>query len=125
MRGILFEQSSILYFLIITVIIGGGAAWMTGRACALTWRSFRVALAYMVLLAFAIRFLHYVIPYHEADTGNLAYHATFLSLHYYIVDLAVMLIFCALGYRYTRVNQMVRQYGWLYKKSSPLSYVKK
>lgn len=122
MRGILFEQSSIVYFLIITVILGGGAAWMTGRACAQTWRNFKIALAYMVLLAVAIRFLHYVIPYYQADTGNMAYHATFLSLHYYLVDLAVLLIFCALGYRNTRVNQMVRQYGWLYKKTSPLTY---
>ncbi|UXN03683.1 DUF6867 family protein [Bartonella sp. HY406] len=125
MRGILFEQSSIVYFLIITVILGGGAAWMTGRACALTWRNISIALAYMVLLAVAIRFLHYVIPYYEADNGNITYHATFLSLHYYLVDLVVMLIFCALGYRHTRVNQMVRQYSWLYKKTSPLSYSEK
>jgi hypothetical protein len=27
-----------------------------------------------------------------------------------------------LGYRYTRTNQMTRQYHWLYEKSSPLGW---
>jgi hypothetical protein len=27
-----------------------------------------------------------------------------------------------LGYRYTRTNQMVTQYSWLYEKVSPLSW---
>lgn len=125
MRGILFEQPSFVYFLILTVLIGGGAAWMTGRACALTWKSFGVALIYMFLLAIAVRFLHYVIPYYNDDGDNMAYHGQFLSLHYYIMNFIVLCIFCGLGYRYTRVQQMVHQYKWLYRKTSIFSYSKK
>ena len=40
MQGILYEEPSIWLFLLITVIMGGWAAWMTGRAIALTWRPF-------------------------------------------------------------------------------------
>ena len=38
------------------------------------------------------------------------------TLQYYIVDTIVLLIFGTLGYRYTRTNQMVTQYHWLYEK---------
>ena len=44
------------------------------------------------------------------------------SLHYYIVDTIVLMIFGTLGYRYTRTNQMVTQYHWLYERSSLLSW---
>ncbi len=44
------------------------------------------------------------------------------SLHYYVVDTIVLLIVGTLGYRYTRANQMVTQYNWLYERSSLLSW---
>ncbi|WP_279088893.1 DUF6867 family protein [Bartonella apis] len=115
MQGILYEESSLFVFVLVTLILGGWAAWMTGRACALTWHGLKVALIAMVPLAAAIRFIHYIPPF----------NGTLLSLHYYLVDLVVLLIFASLGFQFTRTNQMVRQYSWLYKKSSPFTWHKK
>jgi len=114
MQGILYEESSFLLFVIVSCLIGGWLAWMTGRSCALTWRRLGVALVYMLPLAAAIRFIHYSM-----------FGSTLLSLHYYCVDLVILLVFCALGFQYTRAGQMIRQYGWLYEKSSPLTWRKK
>ena len=40
MSGFLYEEANIWEFFFITFILGGWAAWMTGRACAKTWRSY-------------------------------------------------------------------------------------
>ncbi|PRD44071.1 hypothetical protein C5748_08525 [Phyllobacterium phragmitis] len=114
MQGILYEEPSFLLFLFVTCILGGWAAWMTGRACAQTWRTYAAFLLYMIPLGIAVRFIHYAL-----FGGNM------LSLHYYIVDTIVLIIIGTIGYRYTRTNQMVRQYSWLYEKVSPLSWKEK
>lgn len=111
MQGIIYEEASFLSFFIITCTLGGWAAWMTGRGCALTWRSMVQALVYMLPLGLAVRFIHFVIA-----------GSTLLSAHYYAVDTAVLIILCALGFQYTRTSQMVRQYSWLFRKSSPFSW---
>jgi hypothetical protein len=38
MQGILYEESSAWLFLLVTVIMGGAAAWQTGRAVASVWK---------------------------------------------------------------------------------------
>ena len=38
MNGILYEEDYIGLFLLVTVVMGGGAAWLAGRAIAGTWR---------------------------------------------------------------------------------------
>ena len=40
MQGILYQEGTIWHFLFVSGLLGGGAAWMTGRACAQTWRSY-------------------------------------------------------------------------------------
>jgi hypothetical protein len=40
MQGILYEEVSIWQFLFVTCLLGGWAAWMTGKACASTWRPY-------------------------------------------------------------------------------------
>ena len=102
----LFVEDSPGIFLVMTVIFGGAAAFMTGRAVALIWRPFWQAVAYMLLLGLALRFLHYAL-----------FQAELLSLHYYLTDTLVLLLFTAAGYRLTRVRQMVTQYDWLYERS--------
>lgn len=108
--GIVWENS-LGVFLLMTVFLGGGAAWLTGRAIAWTWRPFYQLVAYMLLLAAFLRFLHFAL-----------FQGTLLSLHFYLVDLAVLLAFASLGFRVTRVRQMVTQYRWLYERSGPLSW---
>lgn len=114
MQGILYEEPSFFLFFLITCILGGWAAWMTGRACAQTWRPFLMFLVYMLPLTFMVRFIHYSM-----------FEGSLLSLHYYLVDLVVLMIIGSLGYRYTKVKQMVRQYSWLYEKTSAFSYKSK
>jgi hypothetical protein len=45
-----------------------------------------------------------------------------LSLHYCMTDTLVLIAGASLGYRLTRVSQMVSQYPWLYERSSPFSW---
>jgi hypothetical protein len=110
MHGILYEDNFV-NFLIVTVILGGAAAWMTGRACALTWRPYATLLLYLVILAAAVRFIHFA-----------PLEGTLLSVHYYLVDFAVVLIIGFLGYRHTRMKQMTSRYAWLFKQAGPLAW---
>ena len=114
MQGILYEEPSFGLFLLITVIMGGWAAWMTGRAIAMTWRAYWNLILYLLVLGLAVRFIHYAL-----------FHGTLLSLHYYLVDAAVILAIGSLGFRYTRARQMATQYRWLYERTGPLTWREK
>lgn len=111
MSGILYEEPVIWEFFFITFVLGGWAAWMTGRACAKTWRSYGALFVSLLALGVAVRFIHHAL-----------FGGTMFSLHYYVVDTIILMILGFLGYQYTRTNQMVGQYGWLYQKASPLSW---
>jgi len=108
--GVLWGNSAAA-FLVLTCQLGGSAAWQAGRSLALRWRPFWHTIAYMALFGLAIRFFHWAL----AD-GRL------LSVHYYLVDTAVLILAAALGYRTTRTSQMVSQYRWLYRRTSPLTW---
>jgi hypothetical protein len=108
--GILWENS-VGVFLLVTVFLGGGAAWLSGRAIALTWRPYWQVVFYMLMLAAVVRFFSYAL-----------FEGTLLSLHYYVVDLIVLLAFSGLAFRVTRVWQMVTQYRWLYERAGPLAW---
>lgn len=111
--GIIWENSFGV-FLLVTVVLGGGAAWMAGRAMALKWRPFAMVVLYMLLLAGAARFLHFSL-----------FGGTLLSAHYYLVDAAILLALAMLGYRFTRATQMVTQYRWLFERSGPFAWKEK
>jgi TRAP-type C4-dicarboxylate transport system permease large subunit len=98
----LLYENSFAVFLFVTVFLGGGAAWLTGRAIASTWRPFWHALAYALVLTAVVRFIHYAL-----------FGGTFTSLHFYAVDAVVCLVFAGFAYRRTRARQMAVQYGWL------------
>ncbi len=98
-------------FLFMTVIIAGGAAFMAGRALASTWRPIWLPMMYMIPLAAALRFFHYAL-----------FNGTLLSAHYFLVDLAVLVLATVLGYRLMRTQQMTTQYPWLYERAGPLSW---
>jgi len=111
MQGILYEEPSFWLFGLVTVLMGGWAAWMTGRAIALTWRPYWNLVLYLLLLAAVVRFIHYAL-----------FSGTLVSLHYYIVDAIVVLIIGSLGFRYYRARQITRQYRWLYERTGPFSW---
>ena len=114
MQGILYEEPSVWQFLFITVIMGGWTAWRTGKSVAENWQTFGTLVVYVLLLGVAIRFIHHAL-----------FAGTFLSLHYYLVDTAILLVFAYAGYRFTRTRQMTTQYYWLYRKTSPFSWAPK
>jgi hypothetical protein len=107
----LYESESISQVLMVTGIIGGGAAWLSGRAIATTWRPFWHVVAYMLLLGCAVRFVHFAL-----------FEGTLLSLPSYAADTLYLLIVSALAWRATRAAQMATQYYWLYERSGPLSW---
>ncbi|PZO77755.1 MAG: hypothetical protein DI629_13755 [Mesorhizobium amorphae] len=110
-QGILHEEPSVWQFFFITFLLGGWAAWMTGRACAKTWRPVPTLVLYLLALGVAVRFIHHAL-----------FEGTMFAPQYYVVDTIILLIFGILGFRYTRTQQMVRQYHWLYEQASPLSW---
>ena len=102
----LSDEHSLGIFLLVTVAMGGGAAWLSGRAIASTWRPVWHVAVYMVILSFAVRFIHFAL-----------FDAKLLTLRYYLVDFAVCLAFGYLGFRLTRVTQMVTRYNWINERS--------
>ncbi|MEH6547653.1 MAG: DUF6867 family protein [Sneathiella sp.] len=111
--GILWENSFWTFFFV-TAVIGGGAGFMSGRSLASKWRRISQPILYMLLLGAAVRFFHFAL-----------FEGTLLSLHYYVVDTIVLIGISLLGYRLTRVSQMVTQYRWLYVRSGPFSWRQK
>lgn len=101
-------------FAFVTIVLAGGAAFLTGRAIARTWRTDLNLVGYMLLLAAATRFIHFAL-----------FSGTLLSAYYYVVDLVVLLVMAFLGKRATRAKQMARQYSFLYTKTGPLSWSRK
>ncbi|HEX4042257.1 MAG TPA: hypothetical protein VHY10_11185 [Xanthobacteraceae bacterium] len=107
----LYEENAFGIFVLVTIVLGGGAAWLAGRAIALTWRPWWQVVTYSLILGFAVRFIHFSL-----------FNGTLLSLHYYLVDTAFCLVFGALGFRASRVKQMIGQYHWLNEASGPLHW---
>lgn len=106
-----YEEDSVGVFLLVTVLLGGGAAWLAGRAIAATWRPWWQVAFYALILALVVRFLHFAL-----------FEATLLSAHYYLVDLGVCLAFGFLGFRTTRASQMVTQYRWINARAGAFSW---
>src|SRR4051794_21079545 len=111
MSGILYEESSIWLFLLVTVVMGGAAAWASGKSIAQTWRPAWQIVPYMLVLGMAVRFIPFAL-----------FEGTLLTLHFYTIDTILLLIVGALGYRYKRTQQMTTQYRWIYEKTGPFSW---
>jgi hypothetical protein len=109
--GTLYAGESILQVVLLTVVIGGGAAALSGRAIALAWRPSWQVLIVALLLAAAARFFHFAL-----------FEGELLSVPSYCCDTLIFIIAGMLAWRATRANQMVRQYPWLYARSGPLSW---
>ena len=109
--GGFYVDESLLQIVLVTGVIGGGAAWLSGRAIAGTWRPLAHVIGYMMLLGAAVRFAHFAL-----------FEGTLLSLPSYAADTAYLVVTGMLAWRITRVNQMVRQYNWLYERAGLLSW---
>jgi Domain of unknown function (DUF6867) len=107
----LYASETWLQVVMVTGVIGGGAALMAGRAISMTWRPYWYVIAYMLLLGAAVRFLHFAL-----------FQGDILSLASYLIDTAYLVAVSSLSYRITRTNQMSRQYPWLYERTGPFSW---
>jgi hypothetical protein len=92
-------------------LLACGAAWITGKSCAQTWKTLPVLVAYGLLLGAGTRFLHFAL-----------YEGPFLSFQHYLLDALVLIAVASFGYQFKRTNQMTSQYHWLYEKTSPLTW---
>jgi len=97
-----YEEGSFGIFVLVTIVLGGGASWLAGRAVAATWRPWWQVVFYMLILGAAVRFIHFSL-----------FGGTLLSLHYYAIDSAVCLVAGFFGFRVARAAQMVTQYRWI------------
>ena len=98
-------------FLGVTVVLMGGAGYLTGQALARGWRPAWQVVSYGVLLGFVDRFLTFSL-----------FDGVLLTPVGFAIDTAVILAFALLGYRITIVAKMVVQYPWLYRRSGLLNW---
>ena len=106
MAGVLWADSDygFLAFVILGVL-GAAAAFATGRALASGWSPLRRVVPAAIALAAAVQFLHFAL-----------FQEDLLSLHYYIVTLALLLLAAWIGYARTRSHQMATQYSWAFER---------
>jgi hypothetical protein len=107
----LYANESALQVVFVTGLIGGGAAWATGRALANHWRPFMQAVFYLLLLAAAVRFAHFAL-----------FQGVLISTAAYLADAAFLLVVGGLAWRLTRAKRMVTQYPWLYEHAGLFSW---
>ena len=112
--GLLYEEDSCGVFLLVTVVLGGGAAALAGRAIAVTWRSWWQVVGYTLILGAAVRFFHFAL-----------FDGTLLSPHYYAVDSLICMAFGFAGFHGARAAQMVTQYPWINRPDGPLRWRRK
>ncbi len=86
---LLYEEGSFGVFVLVSIVLGGGAALLAGRAIAETWRPWWQVIAYSFILGATVRFFHFSL-----------FDGTLLSGHYYLVDTA---IYCIVIFRFLRL----------------------
>ena len=111
MENIIYEEGGFWVYVVVTVLLGGGGAFSTGRALARNWEDWPMVIVAMAGLAFGVRFIHFAL-----------FEQTLLSLQFYLADAVTLCIIGLFGYRYTRVGQMTTQYRWLYERTGLLTY---
>jgi len=109
--GGFYTGEGIAPVILLTGIIGGGAAWLSGRALALTWRPPWQVIVAALLLGAAARFFHFAL-----------FQGELWSAASYSCDALFFIVLSLIAWRATRTTQMVRQYPWLYVRAGPLGW---
>ena len=107
----LYSTESLLQIVLVTGLLGGGAAFLAGRAIAQTWRPFWHLLIYMAMLGAGVRFIHFAL-----------FEDALLSPVSYLIDTLYLIVVGCFAWRLTRAGQMATQYYWLYERTGPLSW---
>jgi hypothetical protein len=106
--------TSLGVFIGLTVIIIGGAAIMTGRALADSWKSAWQVVFACVGLTVVDRFLTYAL-----------FGGELLHLSGIVIEFAVITAMALVAHRLTLVHKMVAQYPWRYERESLWTYREK
>jgi hypothetical protein len=101
-------------FLLVTCLLGGAGAFVSGRAMAQTWRPFWQVPLYMLGIAAGVRFIHHAL-----------FDEVLLSAWNFTVDFIVAVVAASAGYRLVRADQIARQYGWLFERAGPFGWRRK
>jgi hypothetical protein len=96
---------SLAAFLGVTLVLGGGTAWITGHALATNWRPLWQVVVYCLMLAAAARFLLFAL-----------FDGPLFSLAGYLVTAVVLVVVGLVSFMTNRARKMVRQYPWLYRR---------
>lgn len=102
---------SIWDFIGVTLVLFGGASFMTGQALAATWRPLWQMVPYGLLLAAANRFFSFAL-----------FHGELLSPVGFAVDAVVMILIGVFAYRLMLAHKMCNQYPWLFERAGLLSW---
>lgn len=106
--------SSLSVFIALTVVLAGGAAMMTGKALARTWRPPWQVVFASLGLGLADRFFIYAL-----------FDGPLLSLQGYLFDTLIITVMALIAYRLAHVDKMVQQYPWIYERAGPWAYREK
>ncbi|HLJ62483.1 MAG TPA: hypothetical protein VKT70_00130 [Stellaceae bacterium] len=98
-------------FLVVTLVLFGTGALLTGQVLASRWRPLWQIVPASLGLGLGDRFLLYAL-FGEALT----------SLARFVVAASIMLLYAFIAYRVTLARQMVRQYPWLYRAAGPFGW---
>jgi hypothetical protein len=107
----LYAGETILEIFLVSGLIGGGAAYLSGRAIAASWGGQSRVVFTAFLLGAAARFFHFAL-----------FQGELLSVFSFACDTLIFLVVGLLSWRMTRASLMVRQYPWLYARSGPLTW---
>jgi uncharacterized membrane protein YcaP (DUF421 family) len=110
----IYGKESLAQIFFVTIILGGGAAWMAGHTLANSWRSFRQTAFYLLLLTAAVRFVHFAL-----------FQGALFSLSAFLADAVFVIAAGAISWRFTRASRMVAQYRWLYERTGLFTWREK
>lgn len=91
-------------FVLVTLVMGGSAAFVTGKAIAQTWLPAWHIAFYALALAGGVRFIQYAL-----------FEQPFLAPLNLAIDALVLLAFGLAGYKLMRARQVRLQYPWLFR----------
>jgi hypothetical protein len=107
----LYAGETILDVVLVTGLIGAGAAWLSGRAIAAAWRGKSRVVLTAILLGAAARFFHFAL-----------FQGQLLSAASFACDTLIFLVAGLVAWQATRTSLVVRQYPWLYVRAGPLTW---
>jgi hypothetical protein len=103
--------SGLVDFILVSVVLGGGAAFLTGQTIAREWGKERTVVIFALFIALATRFLHYSM-----------FEGIFLAPLGYLIDAVLFTLIGIASYRMMRATRMVMQYPWLYRRDGLFSW---